>query len=73
MQIDDIFVPQIEEEIAEVRNRSVSGMSLYATGHLIQICVDRVTCLSEHNSMRMHACFQLLFVVLTFLSTDDPH
>ena len=73
-QINDILVPQIEEEIAEVSksldraqqypelflrgNRGVSGMSLYETGHSIQVCEDRVMCLSEHSSMHMHACFQ---------------
>ena len=77
-QIVDIPVPQIEEEIAEVDkcfhcakqylepllrgNRGVSGMSLYETGHSIQTCVVRVMCLSEHSSMRMHACFQLFLV-----------
>ena len=78
-QIDDILVPHIEEEIAEVSKtldrvqqytdpslpgkRSVSGMSLYETGQLIQICVDRVMCLSEHSSMHVHACFQLFVVI----------
>ena len=87
-QIDDILVPQIEEEIAELSksldrvqqypetllrgNRSVSGMSLYETGHAIQICVVRVMCLSDHSSVYMHACFQL-FLLLTFMSTDNPH
>ena len=46
-------------------------MSLYETSHSIQTCVVRVMCLSEHSSMRMHACFQL-FLVLTFMSTDIP-
>ena len=34
-------------------------MSLYDTGQLIRICVDRVMCLSEHSSIHVHACFQL--------------
>ena len=88
-QIVNLPVSQIVEEIAEVSklldrvqqypepsfrgNRSVSGISLYETGHSIQICVDRVMCLSEHSSMHMHACFQLVLVFLTFMSTDDPH
>ena len=46
-------------------------MSLYDTGHSIRTCVVRVVCLSEHSSMRMHACFQL-FLSLTFMSTDMP-
>ena len=76
--IVDIPVPQIEKEVAEVDrflhcakqhlepqlwgNRGVSGMSLYETGHSIQTCVVWVMCLSEHSSLRMHACFQLFSV-----------
>ena len=47
------------------RNRSVSDMSLYETSQLIQSCVDRVMCLSEHSSIHVHACFQLSLSCLT--------
>ena len=40
-------------------------MSLFETGQLIQICVDRVMCLSEHSSIHVHACFQLSLSCLT--------
>ena len=43
---------------------TVSGMNLYETGHSIQICVDRVMCLSEHSSTHVHACVRLFQVWL---------
>ena len=73
-QIDDILVPQIEEETADV-SKSLDRVQQYPELLLwgnrsvsIQICVDRVVCMSEHRSMHMHACFQLFLV--TFMSTD---
>ena len=85
-QIDDILIPQIEEEIAEV-SKSLGRVQQYPElftsrkskcfrHELVRnrpfdpdFCVVRVMCLSEHSSMHMHACFQLLS--LTFMSTDS--
>ena len=89
-QIDDILIPQIEEEIEEVSkslgrvqqypepllrgNRSVSGMSLYETGHSIQILCSQSDVLVRAQ-FDAHARLFSVVLSLTFMSTDhvDSH
>ena len=61
-QIVDVPVPQIEER--DRRGGQIPSLceTVSGTGHSIQMCAVRVMCLSEHSSVRMHACCQLFLV-----------